>query len=133
MDESKKKKRKQKKKRVNTSIYVSGVPSDVTVQEFGDFFSKCGLIKEDLDGKLSGRLYVVQSVNTRYTGTPKVRLYENEHGERKGDGVVTFAKQPSVDLAIKLYDGAEIRPGKKISVMEVCISPSCFCSGAVDA
>lgn len=31
----------------NTSVYVTGLPEDITVQEMVETFSKCGIIKED--------------------------------------------------------------------------------------
>ena len=31
----------------NTSVYVTGLPEDVTLQEMVEVFSKCGIIKED--------------------------------------------------------------------------------------
>uniref|UniRef100_F6GZC6 RRM domain-containing protein n=1 Tax=Vitis vinifera TaxID=29760 RepID=F6GZC6_VITVI len=37
--------------KVNTHVYVTGLPDDVTVDEVVEVFSKCGLIKEDSQGK----------------------------------------------------------------------------------
>ena len=34
----------------NHNVYVSGLPLDVTVEEFTETMSKCGIIMEDEDG-----------------------------------------------------------------------------------
>lgn len=35
----------------NNNVYVSGLPLDVTVEEYKDLMKKCGIIAEDDDGK----------------------------------------------------------------------------------
>ncbi|CAI5462440.1 unnamed protein product [Closterium sp. Yama58-4] len=83
--------------KVNTSVYVTGLPHDTNEDEVGEVFSKCGLIKEDLD-----------------TGKQRVKLYRDKAtGELKGDGLITFLKPPSVDLALKILDGTPLRLGDK--------------------
>jgi HIV Tat-specific factor 1 len=78
----------------NTSIYIEGLPDDVTVEEVGQVFSKCGIIKED-----------------EYR-QPRIKLYiDQETGVFKGDGLVTYLKEPSIDLAIQLYDDTQFRYG----------------------
>jgi len=37
----------QKTKQVNTSVYVTNLPSDVTVEELAEIFSKYGVLMED--------------------------------------------------------------------------------------
>lgn len=33
---------------INTSIYVTGLPKDTTIDEMVKYFSKCGILMEDL-------------------------------------------------------------------------------------
>lgn len=78
----------------NTSIYIEGLPNDVTVEEVGEVFSNCGIIKEDEHRQ------------------PRIKLYiDKATGVFKGDGLVTYLKEPSVDLAIQLYDDTHFRYG----------------------
>ena len=79
----------------NTSVYVTGIPDDATIQEVAEVFGKCGIIKEDPE-----------------TRQPKIKLYKDPvRGALKGDGLVTFLKEPSVGLAINLLDQAPFRYG----------------------
>ncbi|CDW52452.1 HIV Tat specific factor 1 [Trichuris trichiura] len=83
-----------------TSVYVSGLPLDVTLVEFEEVMSKCGLIARDLlDKKL------------------KLKLYKTDKDELKGDGLCTYIKKESVELAEKILDGYDIR-GHKIKVQQ---------------
>ncbi|KFK25854.1 hypothetical protein AALP_AA8G171000 [Arabis alpina] len=83
--------------KVNPHIYVTGLPDDVTLEEVVEVFSKCGIIKEDDSGK------------------PRIKLYNDKAtGKFKGDALITYMKEPSVDLAIQILDGAPLRPADKL-------------------
>ncbi|KAF7860659.1 hypothetical protein EAF04_008178 [Stromatinia cepivora] len=79
--------------RANTAVYVTGLPSDVTVEEVHEVFSrKCGVIAEEID-----------------SGKPRIKLYTDEKGEFKGDALIVFFKPPSVQMAIMLLDDTDFR------------------------
>ncbi|KAM3071317.1 hypothetical protein ACMFMG_008908 [Clarireedia jacksonii] len=81
--------------RQNTAVYVTGLPSDVTVEEVHEVFSrKCGVIAEEID-----------------SGKPRIKLYTDENGVFKGDALIVFFKPPSVQMAITLLDDTDFRLG----------------------
>lgn len=82
----------------NTNVYVSGLPPDITVDEFIQLMSKFGIIMRDPQ-----------------TEEFKVKLYKDNQGNLKGDGLCCYLKRESVDLALKLLDEDEIR-GYKLQV-----------------
>lgn len=72
----------------NTSVYVSNLPLTISEEDFIQFMKKCGLIMKDPD-----------------SGKFKVKLYKDKEGNFKGDGLCTYIKVESVDLAIQILDG----------------------------
>uniref|UniRef100_A0A2K5D2D9 17S U2 SnRNP complex component HTATSF1 n=1 Tax=Aotus nancymaae TaxID=37293 RepID=A0A2K5D2D9_AOTNA len=76
----------------NTNVYVSGLPPDITVDEFIQLMSKFGIITRDPQ-----------------TEEFKVKLYKDNQGNLKGDGLCCYLKRESVELALKLLDEDEIR------------------------
>ncbi|KAH7328667.1 hypothetical protein B0I35DRAFT_418002 [Stachybotrys elegans] len=77
----------------NTAVYVTGLPSDATVEEVHDLFSrKGGVIAEEID-----------------SGAPRIKLYTDSEGNFKGDALVVFFKPQSVDMAIMLLDDTDFR------------------------
>jgi HIV Tat-specific factor 1 len=100
-----KKTKQEPTKKVNTSVYVTGIPPDVTIEELKTKFSKCGVIMEDLE-----------------TGEPKIKIYRDENGLSKGDALVSYFKEESVPLAIDLLDDSELRPGESATKMSVQVA-----------
>ena len=86
----------------NTAVYVTGLPKDVSEEELHEAFKKCGVVKLDAS-----------------TGGPRVKVYRDEDGNVKGDGLVVFLKAPSVDLAITLLDQTELRFGDASTKLSV--------------
>lgn len=82
----------------NTNVYVSGMPLDMTDEEFEEMMSKYGIIMKDV---LSKKL--------------KLKLYRGEDNEVKGDGRCCYLMPESVKLCLQLLDGSEYK-NHKISV-----------------
>ncbi|CAM1506774.1 Fc.00g064150.m01.CDS01 [Cosmosporella sp. VM-42] len=77
----------------NTAVYVTGLPSDATVTEVHDLFSrKAGVVAEEID-----------------SGAPRIKLYTDSEGNFKGDALVVFFKPQSVEMAIMLLDDTDFR------------------------
>lgn len=88
----------------STKVYVSLLPNgapddDWNEDEFVKFMSKCGVV--DIDVR---------------TNKPKAKLYKDEEGNFKGDGLCTYLKVESVQLALTILDGSCIKPGQAIKV-----------------
>ncbi|KAI8922324.1 hypothetical protein DFJ77DRAFT_425403 [Powellomyces hirtus] len=82
------------KKKPNTSVYVTGLPYDTTEEELKEVFEKFGILMEDLK-----------------TGLPKIKLYRDAAGVPKGDALVSYFKEESVELACNLLDESDFRAG----------------------
>ncbi|OAL30938.1 hypothetical protein AYO20_08523 [Fonsecaea nubica] len=101
---SQKKKRKQpngdesgnksKKPRVNTAVYVTSIPLDADQEEIQHVFSKCGVIAEEID-----------------SGKPRIKMYEDDKGQFKGDALVVYFRPESVNLAVQMLDDTDFRLG----------------------
>lgn len=83
----------------NTKVYVSNLPLDLTEEEFVNFMQKCGLVERDPRSQKM-----------------KVKLYmDKEQNCFKGDALCTYIKIESIDLALKLLDGSDLK-GNKVKV-----------------
>ena len=82
------------KERKNTSIYITNLPLDATIQEINSIFSKCGVISEEID-----------------RGKPRIKIYTDENGNQKGDALVVYFRAESVDLAVQMLDDTDFRFG----------------------
>ena len=65
----------------NTTVYISGLPLDITDDDFKELMNKCGMLMYDPIKK-----------------NMKLRLYKDEQGGNKGDGLCTYIKVRTVDL-----------------------------------
>ena len=83
----------------STKVYVSNLPLDISEEEFIEYMSKCGMVEFDARSK-----------------KPKVKLYKDkESNQLKGDGLCSYIKHESVELALTILDGSDFK-GKVISV-----------------
>merc|ERR1712154_704524 len=94
-ENKKKNKRKRKRKRENKkpkqmkSIYVTGLPQDITVYEMESFFKKAGVIATDIYQK----------------GRKMINLYKMDGSDQcKGDALITYHQPHSVKLAMDILD-----------------------------
>jgi len=82
----------------STKVYVSNLPTSITEESFVEFMSKCGMVEFDVRTK-----------------KPKVKIYRDEEGSPKGDGLCSYIKPESVQLALTILDGS-VHDGKTVSV-----------------
>ncbi|KAG0242101.1 hypothetical protein B0O80DRAFT_425904 [Mortierella sp. GBAus27b] len=86
-------KKGERKPKPISSVFVTGLPFDVDVDEIVDVFKKGGVFLEDEKGQ------------------PKIKLYSDKDGRRNGEALVTYLRSESVALAIDLLDDTEFRAG----------------------
>jgi len=108
--EAKKEKNKKKRERKkaekwkatadHSNVYFQGLPTDITAEELHAFAKRAGIVKEDTSGQY------------------KIKLYKDKDGNLKGDALVCYLRENSVQLAEQLLDGAEIRPGKAVKAQK---------------
>ncbi|TXT08747.1 hypothetical protein VHUM_02875 [Vanrija humicola] len=76
-----------------TAVWVTNLPPNTTPELLASVFSKAGVLLIGDDGK------------------PRVKLYYDDDGKFKGDALVMYFKEGSVDLAITLLDDTELELG----------------------
>ncbi len=69
------------------------------MQEFEEFVQSCGIIRVDPND-----------------GAKKIKIYREEDGTVKGDGMASYMRNESIELAIELLNGKEIKPGYPVRV-----------------
>lgn len=93
-----------KKPRANTAVFVSKLPDSTTVDQLVSTFSKAGLILEDVNGD------------------PKVKLYKDDAGRFKGEALIVYLQEASVELACRLFDETELELGSGAGTMSVKVA-----------
>lgn len=86
----------------NTNLYISGLPSFITVDAVKEFFSRAGVIRID-----------------KFTGMPKIKLYRDFDNKLKGDGLVSYVNSESLPMAVNMLENQEIEPGFKVHIEPV--------------
>ena len=79
---------------MNTAVYVTSLPLDADQEEIQHVFSKCGVIAEEID-----------------SGKPRIKMYEDDKGQFKGDSLVVYFRPESVNLAVQMLDDTDFRLG----------------------
>eukprot|EP01135_Chromosphaera_perkinsii_P001400 Nk52_evm1s167 gene=Nk52_evmTU1s167 len=90
----------------NPNVYVENLPLDITEEEFVEFMKKAGIIKQEEDSEKF-----------------KIKLYKDENGTLKGDGLCSYLKPASVELALQILDGTEIRKGFYVKLSRAVFKP----------
>lgn len=52
-------------------------------------------------------------------GKKKIKIYRDEDGTVKGDGMASYMRHESIELAIEILNGKEIKPGFPVVVTKV--------------
>jgi len=105
-----------RKLKANSAVYMRGLPPDATEAEVLAWAKKAGVVRVDPDTEL-----------------PKVKLFRNADGTLKGDAAVTYLFPESVQQAVLLLDGDQIRAGFPVAVEPAQFGLSRGKAAAVDA
>jgi HIV Tat-specific factor 1 len=73
---------------------VTSIPLDADQDEIKHVFSKCGMVAEEID-----------------SGQPRIKMYEDDKGNFKGDALVVYFRPESVGLAVQMLDDTDFRLG----------------------
>ncbi|WVQ81459.1 hypothetical protein IAT38_003583 [Cryptococcus sp. DSM 104549] len=88
----------------NTAVWVTNLPPNTTPALLSSVFSKAGVLLIDDEGQ------------------PRIKLYYDENGKFKGEALVMYFKEGSVDLAITLLDDTELELGAGWGNMRVGVA-----------
>lgn len=84
-----------------TGVFVSNLPPSTTVAQLASVFTKAGVLLIGDDGE------------------PRIKLYTDADGKFKGEALVIYFKEGSVDLAVRLLDDTELEMGAGEGNMKV--------------
>jgi HIV Tat-specific factor 1 len=59
----------------------------------------------------------------KFTGAPKIKVYQDESGQCKGDALVSYMNSESLSLAVTMLDKQEIEKGHIIHLEPVSLKP----------
>ncbi|KAK5717757.1 hypothetical protein LTR15_008596 [Elasticomyces elasticus] len=104
-----KKQKAEPKERVNTAIYVTGLPDDVDAEELYDVFKKYGVIAEGVDDN-----------------NPRIKLYNDDEGNFKGEALIVYHRPESVGMAVDLGDGYDFRTGQSGAALRVTAADASY-------
>lgn len=91
------------------AVYVSGLPDYASDEDLVELFQKYGVLAEDLN-----------------TGKKKARVYVDENGKAKGDGLVVFFKPESVKLAVDMLHNTQVYVGAGQTMVNIKVEPAKF-------
>jgi HIV Tat-specific factor 1 len=87
-----------------TAVWVTSLPPTTTIDRLEAVFSKAGVLLVGDDG------------------APRIKLYYDDEGRFKGEALVMYFKEGSVDLAVRLLDETELEMGEGMGVMRVRVA-----------
>lgn len=107
----------------STSVYVSGLPLDATVEEVAQVFGRYGVLLEDEPGKPRIKFYHSSIIRPNNSNSSINEQGEQQQHEEvfKGEALVTFFKPESVELVISILDESCLRAslGQSTPLMHV--------------
>lgn len=72
-------------------------------------FNKCGVIAEEID-----------------SGKPRIKMYEDDQGQFKGDALVVYFRPESVNLAVQMLDDTDFRLGTEAPLGKMKVQAADF-------
>lgn len=87
-----------------TAVWVTNLPPTTTLETLSSVFSKAGVLLIGDDGE------------------PRIKMYYDDEGKFKGEALVMYFKEGSVDLAIRLLDDTELEMGAGFGNMRVRVA-----------